>query len=203
MKCLNRYRFLHLVCYLTLLLTVLATPLMAAQERDDESTGLNTMSDTVNDIDNVDRDRPWMAAAIASHPDTEQWRAQILAHRNQPRTPGWVKYEAHALSQNRDVLAMPTFLQMQTAARHTSRLMVRLKPQIDPLMLAETGLIHERALTRGSLGLNLHLYRFPAELEFSIAIELSNRHPLVLYAEPDYEVVPAGSVNADGTKPAQ
>ncbi len=137
-----------------------------------------------------DIDRPWLAEAIARHPDTEQWRAQAAAHRAQPRTPGWVKYEAFALSQQRDVLSMPTFLQMAAADRRPGHLLVRLESQADPATLADMGLLHVRSLTDSMPSLSLHLYKISEHLSFLDAIEAANAHANVIYAEPDYSIQP-------------
>lgn len=135
-----------------------------------------------------DVDRPWLKGALANHPDTEQWREQAAAHRAQPRTPGWIKFEAYALSSQRDVLAMPTFVQMASADRDPSHLLVRLQSGTDPLSLAHIGLVHRRSLTASMPDLSLHRYHFSTEHSFLEIIERTNSHPAVIYAEPDYAV---------------
>jgi len=142
-------------------------------------------------MESHDPDRPWLQDAVANHPNTEYWRAQAQAHREQPRTPGWSKYEAYALSNSpdNDVLALPTFEQMLVSDRHPTRLIVKLDELADPIRVAnDTQLVYEKPIGRGTVTFGMHLFQIPENTGFATAIESANAHPGVVYAEPDYSI---------------
>ncbi|MGH1439869.1 MAG: S8 family serine peptidase [Cellvibrionaceae bacterium] len=122
-----------------------------------------------------------------NHPDSQYWRDQVTAHEAQPRTPGWLKFEAYTLANERDVLATPTFKQMASAPRAENHLIVKLKAGSDTAAVKDLGLSHDKNLG-GKLINDLHRYSIDATSDFEQLLESANAHPAVVYSEPDYTI---------------
>lgn len=135
-----------------------------------------------------DPDRRWMAASTRKHPDSAYWRSQVAAHRAQPRTQGWMKFERQALEQGSDPLRLSTFRQMAESDRLDGQLLVALTEDASPqYALSDLGLIHDRALGRSARN-KLHRYRVSQGGDFALLLDAVNAHDAVRYAEPDYRI---------------
>ncbi len=128
-----------------------------------------------------------LQTAKFNHPDSEYWREQVKAHEAQPRTPGWLKFEAYTIQNNRDVLSLPTFEQMAAAPRSDTYLIVRLIGGADVESMTELGLTYDVKLG-GDLVSNLHRYTVDKATDFAELLEEANAHSAVVYAEPDYTI---------------
>jgi|GEM_PF-4014502 len=136
-----------------------------------------------------DVSRPWLATALASLPDSVYWRSQVEAHLAQARTPGWEKFENHALNNGHNPLKLPTFAQMAESDHIAAKLTVRLREGVsaenalDDLGL---GISHATAIDAGQLTGGLHTYNVYPGLAVYDVLESVNAHRSVVYAEPDY-----------------
>lgn len=121
------------------------------------------------------------------HPAGEYWRSQVMAHEDQERTPGWVKFESYSVEKNRDVLALPTFVQMRDSKREDATLVVRLVEGADAeAVLSDEAFSYVDNLGKGRVAQGLHLYVIPEGADFIEALEIANAHPSVIYAEANF-----------------
>ncbi|MFT6387093.1 MAG: subtilisin family serine protease [Cellvibrionaceae bacterium] len=143
-------------------------------------------------ISESDLPRHWpeeLRAKVATfnHPDSDYWREQIRAHEEQARTTGWLKFESYSFDKGNDVLALPTFKQMDQAKRAASILVVRLNANAVPeIALADINFSHEKVLGKGVVAQGLHRFSIPSGVDFISALEMVNSHHNVVYAEADY-----------------
>ncbi|CZF78583.1 Cell wall-associated protease precursor [Grimontia celer] len=135
----------------------------------------------------IDAERPWFQEALRNYPDSEYWRNQIAIHLAQPRTPGWVKFESYHVSQGRNPILLPTFARMAESRHVPDVLTVRITESAEPLTaLEDIGFSHLRSIDPANPSTAVHVYEIPKELTFAQALEASNAHANVAFAEPDY-----------------
>ncbi|WP_157515707.1 S8 family serine peptidase, partial [Grimontia marina] len=135
----------------------------------------------------VDAERPWFQEALRNYPDSEYWRNQIAIHLAQPRTPGWIKFENYHVSKGRNPILLPTFARMLESKHAPDLLTVRIEKGAEPLTaLGDIGLSHVRSIDPADPSSAVHVYEIPKTMTFADALEASNAHPSVAFAEPDY-----------------
>ncbi|USH01195.1 S8 family serine peptidase [Grimontia kaedaensis] len=135
----------------------------------------------------IDAERPWFQEALRNYPDSEYWRNQVAIHLAQPRTPGWVKFESYHVSQGRNPILLPTFARMVESKHVPDVLTVRIVESAEPLTaLEDIGFSHLRSVDSANPSTAVHVYEIPKELTFAQALEASNAHANVAFAEPDY-----------------
>jgi len=168
--------------------------MQALSQSSEESLSTNT--DALKLVDNgvdypEDQARPWLGRALADLPNSVHWRDQVDAHLAQPRTPGWTKFEAHALARGVNPLKLPTFAQMAESSHVAATLTVRLRDGVDAEnALADLGLgiTHARAFDQQRKTGGLHTYNVYPGIAVYDVLEATNAHPAVVYAEPDYRI---------------
>ncbi|WP_152442432.1 S8 family serine peptidase, partial [Grimontia indica] len=135
----------------------------------------------------INAERPWLQEALRNYPNSEYWRNQITLHLAQPRTPGWIKFESYHVSQGRNPILLPTFARMVESKHVPDVLTVRITESAEPLTaLEDIGFSHLRSIDPANRSTAVHVYEIPKELTFAQALEASNAHANVAFAEPDY-----------------